>query len=281
MLICPRTLRKVWYDECSNKDTYKLQFQQQIVVNHSVNPDVNGFLIWHEMGTGKTITGLHYLHNHYHNYRGREKQTGGGYTKKHYIAKTNGRRCECYSQKQIRKIHTKRKNGGGKSIENEMLKDHTNYSLFENSIASEVFSYEGIIQWLIQLSETDIYGKDVIPNVFKDKHIVFDEAHELVGIFKNKHISPVVRQWFFHRIREATHFLLLTGTPIYNDIMDIAYLINLCGGIKSKSTQPQCTPTPLIPFSERLFFQQFYKVNYTKRLLFGCITFLPWGRAPM
>ena len=65
-LICPRNLIKVWCSENSNIDTYDLQFQQQIIVNHTRETEQNrnfscGALIWHEMGTGKTLTGLHYL----------------------------------------------------------------------------------------------------------------------------------------------------------------------------------------------------------------------------
>lgn len=286
-LICPRNLINVWCRERSNTEKYNLQFQQEIVLNHTENTNTQrlfscGALIWHEMGTGKTLTGLCYL-----------KQKKNSTEQIQCAGRHN-----TFKKKIYRPRTLKKKNRGGNplgstiesnlpQLENELK----SRNFIENSIQVEtpeenlqpetpgnnlqaetatsgknvikdiidiVYTYEGIIEWLRKLSVTDL-PKTV--ELFDNKYAVFDEAHELVSIFRDKSIPSTIRQWFFHRIRNAQHFLLLTGTPMYNEIMDISFLVNLCGSQKE----------PLIPFSERDFFHEYYSISYTKCFLFGWI----------
>ena len=96
---------------------------------------------------------------------------------------------------------------------------------------------------------------------FNEKIIVFDEAQRLVRIFRNEHISKIVRNWFFFRIRQAYRYLFLSGTPLYNKTSDLAFYINLCEGGEPTA--------PLISFSQRLFFKKYYKIVRWKQVLFG------------
>lgn len=63
ILVTPHTLQQTWYKECESFAHKKLQFYQRTAVNHSIDPtnEAKGYLIWHEMGTGKTLTGLTFL----------------------------------------------------------------------------------------------------------------------------------------------------------------------------------------------------------------------------
>lgn len=66
---------------------------------------------------------------------------------------------------------------------------------------------------------------------FKKSIVIVDEAHKLVdGIrFKFGKISSDYSN-IFKKISDAEKILILTGTPIYNDITDLAYLGNLISG---------------------------------------------------
>lgn len=119
-----------------------------------------------------------------------------------------------------------------------------------------------IIDYAHIRSQLQSSSKDTYPAFgFKGKHLVFDEAHHLLDLFRDPTISHEHRHTFFHEIRTAAHFLLLTGTPMYTDVYDLPLLINLCG--------PRDVPVPVLPFAKRLFFRRYFRTNRTKSAVHG------------
>ena len=60
MLIVPQPLVGTWIKEFHERNT-KLNYYQSTVYKHASMSKEKGFLIWHDMGTGKTLTGINYL----------------------------------------------------------------------------------------------------------------------------------------------------------------------------------------------------------------------------
>ena len=148
----------------------------------------------------------------------------------------------------------------GRLPENEL---HKNQKEMFGKFAQEVYSYEKLTHWL--KSQADVPKHNLF---FDGKYVVFDEAHELVNIFKDITILQPVRQWFFHQIRHAKQFLLMTGTPMYNNVMDITYLVNLCP-YYPREVNNMIPREPLLPFAERTFHQEYYKKSPSKSIIFG------------
>lgn len=240
-IICPESLTQIWSEyihdatnskkhliDTVNEDVPLKSYQQSVIshfeqevllANNRQRVDVSvknkpathmpskpcGYLVWHDMGSGKTLIGLHYL------------------------------------RREATEATEDRKN-----ICSQML---TNKN-------TTILTYEHI-QTQLQLS------RDKCPNFnfnFDESRIVFDEAHYLVKIFRDTQILHNVRQEFYHKIRSAQHFMLLTGTP-FNHIHDLPLLVNLC--------TDKGLDTPLVPFSKRLFFREYFSTSYSKSFVYG------------
>ncbi len=92
--------------------------------------------------------------------------------------------------------------------------------------------------------------KNINPNMFVDKILIIDEAHNFIKHLNSddeKQNESFAR--LFEEARLAKRILGLTGTPIYQDVSDIALLLNLVSG------------KDLLTFSREQF-----RVNYSKKM---------------
>lgn len=84
----------------------------------------------------------------------------------------------------------------------------------------------------------------------KNTILIIDEVHRLVERIKSK--DENTREKFsklYHHLRTAYKILALTGTPIFTEISDISYLLNLVSG------------QDLLPYNQRIFLDRFTKIK--------------------
>lgn len=88
--------------------------------------------------------------------------------------------------------------------------------------------------------------------------VIIDESHRLIN--KLNSLDPNIADRFskvYLNIRNAKRILSLSGTPLFGDITDIAYQINLVSGKE------------LIPFNKEEFRVKFMKINHHKSAAIG------------
>ena len=193
----------------SGEEEYKKEDEEAIILqDHQVNAIYHllteknhGMLVWHMMGTGKTITGL--------------------------VAILN------YPKKTINIICPRDLVFVWKS-ELKKMPEITNKIHF--------FSYE----------EYD----DIILKSWDDEIIILDEAHHLVTIMRN---SPTNAAIINKKFNAAFRILALTGTPIYRDLVDLVYLINVCAGKE------------VMPYNVSEFRKKYAVIKKTKSVVYGYI----------
>ena len=248
ILVTPRNLKQTWYQEYAKYKTLDmtLQFYQRTAVEHSINPSNNakGFLIWHDMGTGKTLTGLTFLDKYSVQTCSRSmpaRSSSMPARSRSMPARSRSTRMSCSHATSAGRAAptTKKKN---------------------NSIYDKFRTYEDITDALIKLRE--IPDRNVGICDFTEAVVVFDEAHKLLYIMRDERILKHIRNWFYFQIRKANRFLLLSGTPIYYRPMDISLFVNLCA-----STEGDIEP--VIPFSEQQFHKLYFKKIFWKSALYG------------
>jgi len=121
--------------------------------------------------------------------------------------------------------------------ENELKKIPEIYNQIEYHV------YEEPISFLSKLS-------------FHDELIIFDEAQHLVPVIKNS-ISIKRTMDLFNTSYKT---VLLTGTPMYNEMSDLAFIINLAAG------------KTILPYNVSEFDLKYYKINKKRSLVMGHIT---------
>ena len=91
--------------------------------------------------------------------------------------------------------------------------------------------------------------------------ILADEIHNLI---KNMHtFDPHQNSLYtdlYSKLRKSYKIIGLTGTPIFNNDSDIAYLVNL---VSHKE---------LMPFNQETFRLEYTKINSTKQFIRGYLT---------
>ncbi len=91
-------------------------------------------------------------------------------------------------------------------------------------------------------------GKDLSRTV-----LILDEVHNLIKLIKSP--DPVMNHQYselYEQLRSSYKILALSGTPIYNDEYDLAYLVNLVSG------------QDLLPFNEEQFRLEFTQIRKTR-----------------
>jgi len=103
--------------------------------------------------------------------------------------------------------------------------------------------------------------KDLIGYDFKNKIVVIDEAHHIIKMMRN---MPNKSQAYtlLSNLQKAKKIILLSGTPIYHDITDFCFLINIVAG------------KDILPYTKAEFRNQFMYVPVLKSTFFG--KFLPF-----
>lgn len=87
-------------------------------------------------------------------------------------------------------------------------------------------------------------------NLFNNKILIIDEAHNFIRSLNSDNEKENEKYaLLFQKTRQAKRILALTGTPIYQDVSDIAFLLNLVSG------------EDLLSFSHEQF-----RINYSKKI---------------
>lgn len=117
-----------------------------------------------------------------------------------------------------------------------------------NSANYELVSYANAVEHL---------GKRDLTNTL----LILDEAHNLIRYLRSPNLKEAqdYGQLYFH-LQTAERTLALTGTPIYNDEYDLAYLFNL---VSAKN---------LLPFNQEEFRVRYTKVDRLRSLWRGYLT---------
>lgn len=104
----------------------------------------------------------------------------------------------------------------------------------------------------IQIHE-NIFDADL-----KNKIVVIDEVHNLVSMFlTNDDQNRIIE--FIEKLKHAHKVILLTGTPIYNDITDLSILVNMAAGKK------------IGPYTKQEMTKKYMKMSRFKSILMGYI----------
>ncbi len=93
-------------------------------------------------------------------------------------------------------------------------------------------------------------AKNTVFDKLGNSIVIIDEIHRLVDLIK--HSSLEERQnytKFYKTMRNAWKIIALSGTPIFSDVSDLAYSINLVSG------------EDLLPYNERIFLDKYTKIN--------------------
>ena len=171
---------------------------QERAVHQLVSSDQKGLLIWHMMGTGKTLSALVFAMN------------------------CPGRRIVVFCPEAL------------------------------------VFMWKGAVSKLSSLrNEVVFYAYESSDEFFaqpslSDDVLILDEAQHLVSkIRESADIRPKMEL-----LKTAHKVLALSGTPIYTDILDLAYIVNICAGKK------------VLSYNDSEFRHTFYRANW-KSYVFG------------
>lgn len=191
----------------------KLLKHQETAINQLVAkfPKQKGLLLFHHMGTGKTITALT-LSKNFPNY------------KKVLII-----------PKEIK------------------------YVWEDNMKKLDISRKEFKFYYYKDLETIDLNSLKPLNNTL----LIMDESHHIVNLLQDKERRMSLYNW----LNSSTKILCLSGTPIYDEVTDIRYQINLCAGKQ------------LLPVNEDLFRKKYYTSNPLKNFIFGW--FLPIWKSPL
>lgn len=94
--------------------------------------------------------------------------------------------------------------------------------------------------------------------------VIIDEVHKFVDYLR---ATPAVREKFlplYFGVQGAERILALSGTPVYKDITDISYILNLVSA------------QDLLPYSSQLFRNEYTTINEPKSWLRGYVLESKW-----
>ncbi len=91
--------------------------------------------------------------------------------------------------------------------------------------------------------------------------IIADEVHRLIEGLKSSESGEADRySALYQHLKTAQRLLLLSGTPVFRGLSDIAYAINLAAG------------QDLLPYNDRIFLDQFTKIEKAKSIWRGHVS---------
>jgi len=128
--------------------------------------------------------------------------------------------------------------------------------VWETEIKNNNFEFED----LIILGYDDIFDLLEFKNI-GNSVIIIDEAHNLINIIKdskNSLQSPILVK----RLQSSHKIMCLTGTPMYNQEHDLAYLINIVAGKN------------IMSYSDFRWKRKFYKIKRAKSFFVGWLLVL-------
>ena len=110
------------------------------------------------------------------------------------------------------------------------------------------------------LGFSDIFDLLQIDNM-KKCVVIIDEAHNLINIIKDPTNSSKSKK-LIKKLQDAHKVMCLTGTPMYNQEHDLAYLVNIVAG------------SDIMSYSDFRWKRQYYKKNNNKTNIYGYLLIL-------
>jgi len=107
-----------------------------------------------------------------------------------------------------------------------------------------------------------------VEKLFKDHIVIFDEAHNLIPIYKASECNKGQQYFLKLLIESAKRVVLLSGTPIQTEMNDIAIMVNLCQ--KSSSN-------PIVPEGFKRFKELYYPPTASESAIWKLQQFNGWG----
>lgn len=104
-------------------------------------------------------------------------------------------------------------------------------------------------------------AKELNPEHLQESLLIIDEIHHLISLIKS--FDKNIRTQFvklYNHLSLAKHILALSGTPIFTDLSDLSYILNLVSGEE------------LLPYNNREFADKYTKINKTRSFWRGHIT---------
>tara|TARA_Y100000389_G_scaffold113355_1_gene110493 strand:- start:702 stop:3785 length:3084 start_codon:yes stop_codon:yes gene_type:complete len=217
-------------------NVHQLRTVSKFTYNEGYKLNQIGGLVYHEVGTGKTMTGLSWI------------------VAMQYHVMT--------------RVVVILPNNLINNWINESTKTTVPNSALHNGFRKMLpniyyISFDDLMNELVSGNAEDSCSN--LSDLLTDSLIVVDEAHYLVRFMNSKNITDYRKTILFNALRSCNRILLLTGTPLYDGEKDIVYLLNLI------SIEGKIKGEPLLPFSKDLFIKEFYKINYIKSIFFGWV----------
>lgn len=210
----------------------KLQNYQRDTVNRITKKcDIQkGFIIFHEMGSGKTLTGLSIM-QHYLN-----SNENFGFGKYHVYPQNVILICS----EEIQNVWRSES-----AFIPQLVQDENNHDYL-----SKIFrSYQSFLS----MTEED----------FNNKLIIVDEAHNIARLINHTILHKNNQESSINEIIKKMRFIkkivMLTGTPIYENLIDLSILVNICA------------QKEIIPYSPDLFRSDYMVLKNNVKLWYGHI----------
>lgn len=164
-----------------------------------------GMILFHEMGTGKTLTALGILLNYRH------EQTVIFCDKTlTYTWQKEMKKIDFENLKQnMDSLHTTSTNNDNKNNKNNDKK----------VVRTELKNYD----------KSNLLNNKVLENYdYQDKIVIIDEAHNIAHLLKKINIKKA--NTLLENFKKCKKIILLSGTPIFETFTDLSVLINIAAG---------------------------------------------------
>lgn len=121
------------------------------------------------------------------------------------------------------------------------------------------FVWENEFSKIKKICNVKYYSYENLESFMKKKNAkgeitIIDEAHNLIPSINNKNINV---NDIMSLLGTSKKVILLTGTPMYKDYMDIVFLVNIAAGKK------------VLPYNNSEFRKLYYSINGPKKAFYG------------
>jgi hypothetical protein len=215
-------------NKCSQDDTFELSNNQKFLKNFlSPFTPYNGLLLFHGVGVGKTCSAISIAERYYDVYQKKILVVLSSNIKDNFRRQITDSKCTgTVYQDQVMNKHLLKPEEIEKRI-NKLVNEKYQFIgykelvVFINKIEDKIEKTEK------DKSKHDRLFKEKIAELFSDRLIIIDEAHNLrmPSDTGNKQISTT----FINLLKQTTNvkLLLMTATPMFNDASEIISMLNL------------------------------------------------------
>ncbi len=202
--------------------------KQKKIINSILTVD-HGLLLWWKMGTGKTILGLGIINE--------------------WIKHDPNQKIILICPETITSTWNKDlKTLKDSNISKEIKISDANINFDTNKI-------NNVVQIKTGENDKDYSIKEILSKDYENSIVIIDEAHNIIPLIK-KDIDV------FEKLKKSKRIYMLTGTPLYDNISDLVYLVNLASISDGNYTQ-------ILDFNRNQFRNRYYDTNKKRSIIFG------------